>query len=231
MCKTIAQANQCVCAAARNIYVYKNNFLKLPLCPGWSPWGWGGLPGCRNISSFTTSSQGAGPVPDSVLTFFFSLFFCPTWLNGDFLVLPKVWGLLPGFSRDSVRIVIHVDTFLMYLWEELSFMSCYSATILIHSSKNTFLFYILIVRISLRIILILRIYSRQILIIVWNKETVSSSQGIKDCFIQHISSFRSTYKFIFFPWFLFYFPLKFRPLSLLTWLVRNILSVFTDFID
>ena len=31
--------------------------------------------------------------------------YCPTWLRGDFLALSEVWGLLPVFSRYSVRIV------------------------------------------------------------------------------------------------------------------------------
>ena len=42
------------------------------------------------------------------------------------LALSEVWGLLPTFSKYSVRIVTHRDVFLMYLWEEMSSTSFYS---------------------------------------------------------------------------------------------------------
>ena len=43
-------------------------------------------------------------------------FFCPTQVCGEFLAFWEVWGLLPAFSRCSVRVVPHVDVLLMYLW-------------------------------------------------------------------------------------------------------------------
>ena len=52
-----------------------------------------------------------------------------------FLVVLITEGLLPEFSRYSVRIVPHVNVFLMYLWEEVSSTSFYS-TILISSPNH-----------------------------------------------------------------------------------------------
>ena len=50
---------------------------------------------------------------------FVSLFFVyPTQLLGDCLAFWEVWGLLPAFSRCSVRVVPHVEVFLMYLGVE-----------------------------------------------------------------------------------------------------------------
>ena len=51
----------------------------------------------------------------------------PTWLRGD---LSRSFGyigdLLPISSWFSVRIIPHVDVFLMYLWDEVSSTSFYS---------------------------------------------------------------------------------------------------------
>ena len=49
-------------------------------------------------------------------SFFFSFFFCPTQVCGEFLAFWEVGGLLPALSRCSVGVVSHVDVFLMYLW-------------------------------------------------------------------------------------------------------------------
>ena len=62
---------------------------------------------------FTIPSQRLRACPDSFLYFFF--FFCLMQLR-DFLTVLQVLGLLPAFSRCSVRIIPHVDVFLMYLW-------------------------------------------------------------------------------------------------------------------
>ena len=50
----------------------------------------------------------------------FLFFFCPAWLCGGYLGLPEVWGLLPVFSRCSVRVVPPVDVFLITCGEEVS---------------------------------------------------------------------------------------------------------------
>ena len=39
-----------------------------------------------------------------------------------FLGFSEVWGLMPAFSRYSVRIIPQVDVFLMYLWKEVRSM-------------------------------------------------------------------------------------------------------------
>ena len=84
------------------------------------------------------ASQGAGTLPLPQLPprgaglnpflsqFLVNLFSCPvTW---RFLALSAVWGILPVFSRYSVRTLPHVDVFL-HLWEKGSFTS-YHTTIL-----------------------------------------------------------------------------------------------------
>ena len=64
------------------------------------------------------SSHPVAQIPSRFFSFllFFSFFFCPTQLCGNFLALLEVWGLLPAFSRCSVRVFPHVDVFLIYLW-------------------------------------------------------------------------------------------------------------------
>ena len=57
--------------------------------------------------------------PSFALFFFFSFFFGPTQLCGDFLALLRVWDLLTAFSRCFVRIIPRIDIFLMYLKEEV----------------------------------------------------------------------------------------------------------------
>ena len=54
--------------------------------------------------------------PSLFFCLWFSFFFCPTQVCGDFLTFWEVWGLLPAFSRCSVGAVPRVDVFLMYLW-------------------------------------------------------------------------------------------------------------------
>ena len=75
---------------------------------------------CGNLSSFIAPSQRARSYPGSSLSLSlsFSFFFYPTQLCEDFLALLEIWSLLPAFSRCSVRVVPHVDVFLMYLWGE-----------------------------------------------------------------------------------------------------------------
>lgn len=101
--------------------------VKFLFCPNWSPHQWGGFPGCGNFSYFSAPSQGCRSHPAS--SFFFFPFILPSYLE-IFLVFSGVWGLLLVFSRFSVRIIPHIDAFLMYLWEEESSTSYY-CTILI----------------------------------------------------------------------------------------------------
>ena len=88
--------------------------LKFPICPrrlvgkGDSQ-GEGTFP----LSQFPTRDA---PIPIPFLPFPFLL---PGYM-GIFLAALVVWDLLQAFSRYSVRIVLHVDVFLMYLWKELS---------------------------------------------------------------------------------------------------------------
>lgn len=72
---------------------------------------------CRNLACFTAPSWGYSSCP----RFFFTLFCCCTilesaWFHGDYFALLEVWDLLPVFSRYSVRIILHRDVLLMYLW-------------------------------------------------------------------------------------------------------------------
>lgn len=92
-----------------------------------------------NLSSFTTPSQGLR----SYLSLF-PLFFKPFVLFGYmviFLATLVVWDLFPTFSIFSIRIVLFINVFLIYLWEEVSFLS-YCA-ILISSSYALCLEYII----------------------------------------------------------------------------------------
>ena len=50
------------------------------------------------------------------LFFCLCFFFCHTQVHVEFLGFWEVWGLLPAFSRSSVRAVSYVDVFLMYWW-------------------------------------------------------------------------------------------------------------------
>ena len=95
-----------------------------PFLPSWSPKQWSVFPGWGNLSSFTAPFQECRSCPSS---FFFS-FILPGYMM-IFLAILFVRDL-PAFNRYCVRIVPHVDVFLMYLWEEMSSMSFYS-TILI----------------------------------------------------------------------------------------------------
>ena len=79
------------------------------------PCQWRGFLVCGNFSSFTAPSQRCRSRPYSFVSVF-SFFFCPTQVRGVFLAFWEVWGLLPVFSWCSVRVVPHVDVFLMYLW-------------------------------------------------------------------------------------------------------------------
>lgn len=86
-----------------------------------------GLPGVWELLLFFSSLTRV-QVPSCFLFFFFP-FILPSYLE-IFLVFSDVWGLLLVFSRFSVRIIPHIDAFLMYLWEEESSTSYY-CTILI----------------------------------------------------------------------------------------------------
>ena len=89
-----------------------------------------GLPGCGNLSSFSTPLQGT-QVP-SVLSSSFSLILpliIPGYV-GIFPVLSSVQGLLPVFSQCTVIVVPSVGVFLMHLQRETNSMSSYSSTIL-----------------------------------------------------------------------------------------------------
>ena len=69
---------------------------------------------CGNFSSFTAPSQRGRSPPYSFGSAFY-FFFCPTQVYAECLSFWEIWGLLPAFSRCSVRVVPHVDVFLMYL--------------------------------------------------------------------------------------------------------------------
>ena len=124
------------CACRNLVAALSSEALKLPLWSDWSLCWWGSFPGCRNLSSFTVSSQECRSWPSSFLSLFFFFFF-PTRLCGDFLALSEVWDCLPAFNRYSVRIIPRVDVCLMYLWEEVSSLSYYSA-ILITPTESCF---------------------------------------------------------------------------------------------
>ena len=73
------------------------------------------------LSQLPPRSAGLILIPFSFFSLFFS--FCFAQLHGGFLPFLNVWGLLPAFSRCSVRIVLHVGFcffFLMYFWEKVS---------------------------------------------------------------------------------------------------------------
>ena len=53
----------------------------------------------------------------------FLAFLFPTQLHCDFLAFLAVRGLLAVFNRYDVKIIPHVDVFLFYLWERVSFIS------------------------------------------------------------------------------------------------------------
>ena len=86
---------------------------------------------CRNLSSFTAPSQGGGLVliAFSLSLSSFSLTFCPTQLHGDLLAFLEVCGLLPAFSRCPMKIVPHVDVFLMYWIEKVCSVSYTTASL------------------------------------------------------------------------------------------------------
>ena len=83
--------------------------------------------------------RGRGPIP-------VPLFPCPFLLLhylGILLADLVECDLTPAFSRFSVRCVLHVDVFLMYLWEEVSSRCLYSV-IFISSHSVAFLNFILL---------------------------------------------------------------------------------------
>ena len=76
----------------------------------------------EKLSTFTVTSQGLRACPDSSL-FFIAI----AWLRGDFLALLEVLGLMPAFSRCSVKISASVDVFLIYLRNKLNSISYFLA--------------------------------------------------------------------------------------------------------
>ena len=89
--------------------------LKLPPSATHSLCLWRGFLVCGNLSSFTAHSHWCRSRPYSFVSVF-SLFFCPTQVHEEFLAFGEGWVLLPAFSRCSIRVVPHIDVFLMYLW-------------------------------------------------------------------------------------------------------------------
>ena len=114
-----------LCPASRSLMAgFSSEPLKLALCPGSSPCCLRGfIPWEPFLLPHTPPARGAGPI---LLPF--SSLFLPGYV-GLFHVLSGVWGLLVVFSRGSVRTVPFVDVFLMYLWEEVSSISFYSAVL------------------------------------------------------------------------------------------------------
>ena len=80
----------------------------------------------RKLSTFTVPSQGLRACPDSFL-----FFNAVARLHGDFVALLEVLGLMPAFSRCSVKIIASEDVFLIYLWNKVNSVS-YFLAILIH---------------------------------------------------------------------------------------------------
>ena len=94
----------------------------------WSSHQWGGFPGCK-LFFFASSLPGARV--SSHFHFRFFPIVPPSYIE-TFPVLSGMWGLLLIFSTCSVRIVLFEDVSLIYLWEKVSSLSCYS-TILVGS--------------------------------------------------------------------------------------------------
>ena len=54
------------------------------------------------------------PIPKSFVSFIFMFYSTSFW--GDWFAFLEVYSVLPEFGRCSVRVVLYVDIFLMYLW-------------------------------------------------------------------------------------------------------------------
>jgi len=102
------------------VAVFSSEALKLPLCPCWSPAGEGMSQSVGTFPLLQLLPKGTASIQ-----IIFLFFFSPTKSHGGFLAFLEVWGLLPVFSRHTLWIIPCVDVFLMYLWEEVSFTSCY----------------------------------------------------------------------------------------------------------
>ena len=88
---------------------------KLPLCPGQSPASEGGSQGAGTFPLSWLPSTGAGPILIP-----FSISFCSFFLPGDveiFLTFQKPEVFCQLYNRYSVRIILHVDLFLMFVGE------------------------------------------------------------------------------------------------------------------
>ena len=92
----------------------------------WSSHQWGGFPGCK-LFFFSSSLPGARVSPRFHFRFFPIV--PPSYIE-TFPALAGMWGLLLVFCTCSVRTVLFEDVSLMYLWEKLSSLSCYSAILL-----------------------------------------------------------------------------------------------------
>ena len=100
-----------------------------------------GLPSVKEPFLFHRSHLGV-QVASCFLFFLFS-FVLPSYIE-IFLALLGVWDLLLTLSRYSLRIVPHLDVFLMYLREELSSTSFYSVILIGPSPCFTFVWICLI---------------------------------------------------------------------------------------
>lgn len=82
--------------------------------------------GCRNLSSFMALHR-CRSHPDS---FLFLLFFFPTRVCGDFQPFRSLEVFSSQlYNRYSVRIILHVDLFLMFV-EKVNFNSYYSSVLI-----------------------------------------------------------------------------------------------------
>ena len=110
-------------ACHRPAAVLTSEPLKLPFCLGWSPHGEGASQGEGTFPLHSSLPRNKS-CPDS------SFCFHPIWSHGDlscfFFFFFVFWDPPPAFSRYFVRIIPHVDVFLMYLWDEVSSTSFYS---------------------------------------------------------------------------------------------------------
>lgn len=108
---------------SQRVVVLSSDPVILLFCLAWSSHQWGGFPGCK-LFFFFSSLPGA-QVSSCFHFHFFPI--VPSSYIETFPVLSGMWGLLLIFYTCSVRIFLFEDVSLMYLWEEVSFLSCYSA--------------------------------------------------------------------------------------------------------
>ena len=112
-------------ACCKPAAILSSEYVWLSICSGWPPSQYMVFPQRGNISPFTALSQRHKSSPNSFVFPFILLCYIVI-----FLVALVVWSLLPVFSGYSVWIVPHVVIFLMYLWEEVSSTSFFSAILI-----------------------------------------------------------------------------------------------------